>query len=88
MAHFNGTLRKAIITASVTLIFGVLTYLFHNTMTRLNFLESETYRIGKIAAGRGERLDKLEAFQSWANKKLVDLEIEMAREHRMPPRRY
>lgn len=72
---FNGTLRRAIITGLVGLVFAALTYLFRDVMTRLAWLESEAYRVGKIAAGRGERIEKLESHVERVEREMIDLRM-------------
>lgn len=61
MASGNGnTARKAVITSAIGLAFTAFTWGVNNIVSRVAVLESEAFRVGKIAAGRGERIESLE----------------------------
>lgn len=87
--QFNGDLKRAIITGVVGLAFaaimangGYVIYRLNRMEERQDLFNAEQFRIGKVAADRGDRLSKLEAFQRWATDRIVELQLEMAREHR------
>lgn len=88
---FNGDLRRAIVTGLVGLAFaaamangGYVIYRINRMEDRQDKYDAEQFRIGKVAAERGGRLDKLEAFQRWATDQIIEMKLDMARGHRRP----
>lgn len=81
----NGTAKRALINSAIGAVFLAMAAWASNVEKRLSFCEMEAYRVGKIASGRGERLDRLEAFQRWATDKIHDLDLEMARRFPVRP---
>lgn len=59
-ANGNGTARKALITGAIGLAFSALAWGANNIMVRIAYLERESDRVGKIAAGRGDKIKALE----------------------------
>lgn len=56
----NGTARKALISGAIGLAFAVAAWGGKDVLDRITRLEREADRIGKIAAGRGDRIESLE----------------------------
>lgn len=71
----NGTFRKALISSSVAAIFALCAYLASDLNARIKFLESESRRVGLVAAGRGERIEKLERKVDLLETRVRDHEI-------------
>lgn len=82
---FNGYLRHAIITACVAAIFGLFSWVLLDFSARLKFLEEERVRTARIVADRGRRLDESQACCNWCRDRIVELQLDMAREHHRRP---
>lgn len=70
----NGTARKALITGAIGLAFAGIASVTGVIWQKVAWLESEAYRVGKIAAGRGERIDRLERYIDQLQREMVDIQ--------------
>jgi hypothetical protein len=83
--HINGTLRKALISGCVSMVFALFAYVITDLNTRLRWLEAESIRIGKIAAGRGKDLERHDVSIEWLRQQVIELQIRYAeRDARRP----